>query len=286
MVKFSIIIPVAPDRNAEVVDSLKNLDYRNYEIIIEKGKNPSLNRNNGAKKAKGEILLFLDDDAYVDKELLKKGEEFFKKYPSVNIAGGIQLTPSNDKWFAKTSGYAIASFFGTQEMSRRYKKGKLNFDGWNFITSALSFVKKKSFDEIGGFNEKLFPGEDPEFYLRAKKKGMKIAYCPDLIIYHKRRNNLKGFFKQFYLYGKVRRKTGKVGLIFLLPSFFVIYLLLTPFFRRLFLIPLFAYILAAISFSIYDSIKNKDILAIPFLPFFYFIIHFSYGLGVLRSLFE
>src|SRR3989344_3099506 len=143
--KFSIIIALAPERDCEVKESVNNLDFnkKDYEIIIEKGKNPSLNRNNGAKKAKGEILLFLDDDAYVDKELLKKGEEFFKKYPSVNIAGGIQLTPSNDKWFAKTSGYAIASFFGTQEMSRRYKKGKLNFDGWNFITSALSFVKKK-----------------------------------------------------------------------------------------------------------------------------------------------
>ena len=58
--KFSIIIPLAPERNCEVKESLKNLDFnkKDYEVIIEVGKNPSLNRNNGAKKAKFKILCF------------------------------------------------------------------------------------------------------------------------------------------------------------------------------------------------------------------------------------
>ncbi|MBI2671727.1 glycosyltransferase [Candidatus Woesearchaeota archaeon] len=86
--KFSIIIPLAPERNCEVKKSAENLDFdrKEYEIIIKAGKNPSLNRNLGAKEAKGKILFFLDDDAFIKNDLLKKAEEFFDKY-NVNIVG-------------------------------------------------------------------------------------------------------------------------------------------------------------------------------------------------------
>ena len=285
MVKFSIVIPVAPDREAPVVESLKRLDYKDYEVIVEKGTNPSANRNNGVKKAKGEIILFLDDDAYVDKDLLKNGEEFFKKYPNVSIVGGPQLTPKSDKWFARTSGYAIASYFGTQNMSKRYKKGKLDLDGWNVITSAVCFVKKEVFEKIEGFDERLFPGEDPEFFYRAKKNGFRVAYSPELIIYHKRRDSLGGFLKQFYLYGRVRKETGKINLIFLIPSLFLIYLVLSPFLffiNRWSLIPLGLYVIVDFSFSFYETIKNRDLRTMILLVI-YPLIHISYGVGVLSG---
>ncbi len=288
MVKISIVVPVAPGRNAEVLDSLEHIDYdrKKYEIIIEEGTSASTNRNNGVKKAKGEIILFLDDDAYVDKDLLKNGEDFLEKYKDVDIVGGPQLTPKNDRWFARISGYAVASYFGTQNMSKRYKKGKLDFDGWNSITSAVCFVKKKVFDKIM-FNPNLFPGEDPEFYYKAKKNGFKIAYCPDLIIYHKRRDNLKGFLKQFYLYGKAKLNTGYLNLLFFIPSLFVLYLIslsLLMFFNKLFVIPLIIYLALAFLFGIYESMKNKSVLALILLPFFYACIHISYGVGFLSGI--
>ena len=71
--KFSIIIAVAPGRSTPVLECLGNLDYpkKDFEVIIEKGFNPSENRNNGIKKAEGDILLFLDDDCYIEKDLLR-----------------------------------------------------------------------------------------------------------------------------------------------------------------------------------------------------------------------
>src|SRR3989344_66492 len=122
--KFSIVIAVAPYRDAEVLNSMKNLDYdkNKYEIIVKKGKNASENRNNGVKKAKGEIIAFIDDDAAVDKNWLKNAEELFKKHDA-DILGGPQLTPKDDKFFAKMFGGAIESFWCSYKMSNRYKKG-------------------------------------------------------------------------------------------------------------------------------------------------------------------
>ena len=292
--KYSIIIALAPERNCEVKTSVENLDFnkKEYEIIIESGKNPSLNRNNGAKKAKGKILFFLDDDAKIEKDLLNKAEIFFNKY-NPDILGGPQLTPSDDKYFAKTSGYAMADFFCTSYMSNRYKKGKLNLNAnENDLTSAICFVKKDVFNKLKGFNLNLFPGEDPEFFFRAKKSGFKIAYSPEIYIYHRRRPTLKSLIKQFYNYGLTRVKKEKQAglkpkLLYLLPSLFLIYLITLPGFlllSYLFIIPIIIYLLIVIISSIKQVIIYKDFKSIFLLPFIYPIIHLSYGYGLIKGL--
>jgi len=49
--KITAIIPLAPDRKLEILDSFKKLKNK-IALIVEKGKNPSKNRNIGIKKAK------------------------------------------------------------------------------------------------------------------------------------------------------------------------------------------------------------------------------------------
>jgi len=48
-------------------------------------------------------LTFLDDDAVLDKSYLKKVEKFFNEHKEIDIVGGIQLTPLNEKGFAGLS---------------------------------------------------------------------------------------------------------------------------------------------------------------------------------------
>jgi len=49
------------------------------------------------------------------------------------------------------------------------------------------------------------------------------------------------------------------------------------------LLPLFIYLDLNILSSIYESVKNKDLVALFFLPFIFLIIHLSYGGGMIHG---
>ena len=96
MPKFSIIIPVYNVEKylKKCLESIKNQSYKDYEVIIvndgstdkskdildeydykvinQKNQGLSVARNNGVKKAKGEYLIFVDSDDYIEKDLLKE----------------------------------------------------------------------------------------------------------------------------------------------------------------------------------------------------------------------
>jgi len=300
--KFSLVIPLAPGRNAEIIDSINKSNYsgKDYEIIVKEGLNPSNNRNNGAKEAKGKFIAFLDDDAVIDENLFKNAERFFEKYPQIEIVGGAQLTPKWQKGFAKISGYALSSKFGAWKMGRRYSLKKINLDAdETMLTSANLFCRKEVMKKIQ-FNSHLFPGEDPQFVNDAKKNGFRVAYSPELILYHKRRETVEALIKQIASYGRTR--TQKESFLetlkmpfFLMPSLFCIYLVLLLIFNlliclevvslgsQLFFIPLIFYSCFNLLFSFYESIKNKDLRGIISLPFIFFLIHVSYGIGMIEG---
>lgn len=311
--KFSLVVPLAPERDAPIIESIKQLDYpkSEFHVVVVKGRNPSENRNKGAERSKGEIIAFLDDDALMDRDYLKNAEKFFNEHPEIDIVGGPQLSPLDEKGFAKISGYTLSSKFGAWDVSHRYSsRGKnLNADE-SMLTSANLLCKKSVMDKIK-FDVKLFPGEDPKFIEDAKKAGLKIAYSPDMVVYHKRRPTLKLFVKQMFKYGKTRPFKEKfsqtLGMpFFLVPSIFLIYLVsliiltgtnlsvtgnainsnyslikVIPHFGFIYTMPLVAYFALALLFSVRDSIKNNHLSAFFALPFIYFILHLSYGSGMI-----
>lgn len=292
---ISAVVAVAPERDCEVMNSLKNMNYLKdrFEVIVKVGKNPSENRNKGVKSSRGEIIAFLDDDAVLDPNLFRNTEKFFNEHPEVDVVGGPQLTPKDDGFFAKTSGYAIESFFGTFRMSKRYTKGRLEMDtDETALTSANCFVRKKVFSKVAGFDPRLFPGEDPEFFSRVKRNGFKLAYSPELIIYHRRRADFFGFCRQFFSYGKVRLEKEKIGkslpgLVFFMPSLFLIYLALLPLLVYLFswgiALPFALYLIIASIVSFY-ILFTKRAVGFFLLPFLFLSLHLSYGAGMLYYL--
>ncbi len=296
-IRFSIIIALAPDRKPEVVESLKELDYQKgaYEIIVEKGDNTSENRNRGVKRARGEIVAFIDSDAMVDREWLKNAEDFFSNHPEVDILGGPQLTPESDSLFGKISGYALGSLFGGAVVRNRYRKGKMNMaSDERELSSANLFCRKKVLADIL-FNPRFWPGEDPEFFNQCQERGFRIAYAPQIVVYHKRRGSLFSFARQIFRYAYVRPKVKKTkkrrfySFLFYVPALFFCYLLLLPFLydiNRLFIMPLYFYLILNFAFAAGIGVKQKSLSALLRLPLIFLIIHLAYGAGIIFGMLE
>src|SRR3989344_6227344 len=223
-IKFSLVIPVAPWRNPEILKSLSNLKYNKnkYEIIVERGENASENRNKGIGKASGDTIVFLDDDAIIKEDYLEKLEKFLEKHPDVDVVGGPQLGPKPKNMFERFSGIVLTSNFGAFKVNKRYRKTHMEINADEiYLTSANLCVKKIVFNRIGKFDTNLWPGEDPEFIVRAKKAGMRIAYDPEIIVYHKRRGDFASYCKQIFKYGftrpRLNRISGETKFFFLIP---------------------------------------------------------------------
>ena len=314
MMKFSVVITYYPeDKTPEVLESIEKLDYskEEYEILDLPGKgSPSIYRNKGGDNGKGEIIAFIDDDAIVHPKLLQNAEKFFNEHPEIDIVGGPQLTPKDEKGFARISGYALSSKFGGWNTSSRYERKKLNLDADDiYLTTAIMFCKKNVFKKVR-FDENLFPGEDSKFVREAREKGLKVAYSPDLIVYHRRRPTIKKFVKQIFSYGEMAPAQETASEIlsrpyFLFPSILLIYLtvllsgiiinsqLLTYMhgilrndftFPSLIFLPLLIYLTLNLIFSVYESLRNKDLRGILFLPAIFPLLHLSYGAGMIYGL--
>lgn len=291
---FSIIIPVKPSSEVKIaIDSIKNSLYppERYEVIISEGYKPSLQRNQAAKIACGDILLFLDNDTEIVPDLLQMlAENFADK--DVAVVGGPNLTHPNDSFIQKAFGCALASKFAHWNMASRYRPiGKKRTAGEKELILCAMAVKRDIFEKLGGFDERLYPNEENELLNRIKSAGYKIIYDPLAISYRSRRKNLIEFVKQIANYGRGRmeqffvEKFAMNNLFFLGPLIFTLYLIWLFLIRKIiFSIPVLIYFLGAFISSFGFAIKEKRFSLFIILPFIYLIMHISYSYGLLKGL--
>jgi len=258
----SIIIPVKEINEylrKETIPAILEQSYRNFEIIILPDKptkekfpktkiipswpklGPADKRDLGAKKARGEILAFLDDDSYPDKDWLKNAINIFNpKHQtsslkhSIAAVCGPALTPSHDNIRRKASGYVWSTFFGSGGAGnyRCAAKPRRIVDDYptvNFLVRKVDFLK------VGGFSSKFWPGEDTKLcHDLVYKLEKKIIYDPKVLVYHHRREIFGPHLRQISRYAlhrghfaRIMPKTSlRIG--YLTPTLFVLGLLGGP----------------------------------------------------------
>lgn len=314
MPKVSIIIPVIAvnDYIKESVPKMLELDWPDFEIIIfpdeadtehhwpktkiiASGKvGPAEKRDLALKYAEGDILAFLDDDAYPEQNWLRKAVGHFDN-PMVAGVGGPALTPQDDGILQKVSGAVFESFIGGSGARNRYLPigGMKEVDDWPTVNL---LVRKGVFQKIGGFDNTFWPGEDTKLCLDIHNAGYKLIYEPKAIVYHHRRSDLLKHFKQIGSYGlhrghfaKIYPKTSR-KIFYFIPTLFDLYLLslfvlyfLPSAFSLLFLLPLIAYGLLLIADGIIISFRWKNpligLLTIPMV----FLTHVWYGIRFVQG---
>jgi len=158
---ISIIIPAHNEKNLnEFLKHLLKLKGEK-EIIVEKNGTRAKNMNAGAKKAKGEILLFLHADTILPNNALEQINNTIKKHQVG--AFSIAFHPSN-----------IFLCIIAKTTSLRSRVNKIPYG------DQAIFTTKKTFNTLNGFNELPFL-EDVDFMKRARRIG-KVKVLKEKVI--------------------------------------------------------------------------------------------------------
>lgn len=322
---FTLIIPVDKINRYvdETVARIKRQDFKNWELIIVENfpsniakkyrskkikliysgrVSPGKKRNIACKIAKGNIVVFLDDDSYPKKNYLSKANKIFELNKSICGIGGPGVTPKNSTIFQKISGSVFLSRFSGGFPERYTNIGKIKkiYD-W---PSVNLMIKKNYFLRAGGFNSRYWPGEDTELCLKlTKKMNLSLLYVPNLIVYHHRRKNIFSHIKQVSAYGlhrgyffKSKPETSR-KVIYILPSLLFLFSIQNIFFILSFYnsfsilnslnVILWILYFVSLLLSFVDMIKKKKHIMISLLsiPLIY-LTHFFYGFNFLIGLFK
>lgn len=256
---FSVIIPTyrRPEQLRACLGALARLDYpRNcFEVIVvndggevplediiapfcdqldvtlltQTHAGPAAARNIGAARAKGECLVFTDDDCAPASNWLQSLAARFTKSSNCVIGGRtLNALCSNI--------YSIAS-----QQLVNYLHAYYNADPnrARFLTSNNLSITADCFHSIGGFDKTFLraAGEDRELCDRLLYHGYRVIYASEVVVRHAHALNLRSFWRQHFSYGRgafrlrqVHTRRGHMH-VNLEPLSFYLNLLRYPFFQ-------------------------------------------------------
>lgn len=206
------------DKTVNCIDTLLNNSYKNLEIIVvidgneelkqkiksqfkdmnkilivgnEVDEGPSIARNRGVEYSRGDIIAFVDDDAYVPIDWLERIAKTFRDYPGIISVGGklLPIYENGSYRLPEELLWIVGCTYNGHPENRQFVRN---------VISANMAVKKDIFNEInfetmydknnGDKNRLFYPIkelEDTLFCIRLNnKKCDAVLYDPDMIVYH------------------------------------------------------------------------------------------------------
>lgn len=248
--------------------------------------NPARRRNLAARAARSSLLAFLDDDATAEPGWLAAGARALEESA---IAGGPDLVPSGARYAERLSDLLLATpgiGSGVPAHGRRPRPGPVR--SAHDIALCNLFVRRKTFEELGGFDESFgYIGEDTDFLRRALDSGARVVLDPSVRVRHRRRRFPGPYLAQRWRY---RVKTGRLlverpglharGRIAALLATGLVVTAGGAIGGWRFLLPaVLAY--AAATWAVSFSIWRRDIALFPAVPFAFALHHLTYFAGLL-----
>ena len=247
---FSVIVPVfnRPDELSELLESLWYSDGAALieVIVVEDGSaitsrkvceafsdkltlqyvtqsntGPGEARNTGARLAKSPWLLFFDSDVLIPKHYFCNLAENLERFDA-DLFGGPDTSDTDFPVIQRAIDYAMTSIITTGGIRGRKK----SLDTYYPRTFNMG-VRRTIFLLAEGFAGLRF-GEDLDLSMRLIEKGYNALFFPDIAVVHKRRANLRQFFKQVYNSGMARvilnrLHPGTMKPLHLTPSLFFLF---------------------------------------------------------------
>ena len=300
----TVIIAARPEMaEPKALSAAKALDYPadKLEIIIARGKQPSVQRNAALRAAHGELIYFLDDDSITQPGNLRRAIEHFRN-PKVQIVGGPNLCPPDAPALEQVFALVLGSWLAFGPSRARYVPvGKLRETGEKELILCNQLARRETILPNGGFNEALYPNEENALMDDIQKHGGKLLYDPELYVFRRPRRTLSAFAKMLMTYGRGRAEQFRVNPTFgsalnFVPPLFLAYLVTFPLFWIRFLVmgegraielhrlPLILYGIAVLIQTIALMPCGGIVRSLCAMPLMV-MSHLLYGFGFWRGLF-
>lgn len=264
------------DRTIEIIKKWIE-KFNNIRLMHNKNKYVPFALNLAIKNSAGDPIIRLDAHTIYEKNYFEKILETFDKTNADIVGGPMRKIGSND--FQSAVAYATTSLFGIGDS----KIHKIDYNGESDHVY-LGAWRRKLFNDIGYFDERLIRNQDDEFHYRARSLGKKIYLSSEIISYYYPRKTFGGLFKQYFQYGLfkplvLKKIKSEIKVRHLIPAIFSLYIILLPFlflYNKFFLIPLLIYLI--INFILTTQSRGnfkQNLFVFVIFP----IIHFAYGFG-------
>ncbi len=164
-------------------------DYPDIRFLycVEKSQGLSYARNSGIRNAQGDLLVYVDDDATVNKEYLGTYARFFAEHPDAVAAGGPILPvyeTEEPSWMTHYTRQLITGRLYLGDHQREFPRGA-------FPGGGNACYRKRVFDTIGLFNvelgrkgNSLIGAEEKDLFDKMTTRDMHFYYLPTAILYH------------------------------------------------------------------------------------------------------
>lgn len=190
-----IVVDNGTDDSSEMV----RRKFNKVTVIKSDNRGFAHSVNVGWKKAKSDLVLFLNSDTVIKRKFIKKVTRYMKEYPNVGVLS-LKLTLRSGKidpdthrglvtpWAALTFFFGFEKVFPTSRLFGQYHKGFLGFTTIHEIDAgagASMLMSKDLLEELHGWDESYtFYGEDLDICYRTQKAGYKVIFFPHVDIEH------------------------------------------------------------------------------------------------------
>lgn len=157
-----------------------------YKYILEERQGLSYSRNRGIIESAGELISYIDDDAFADNAFAQNLIQYFEQNPAVGAIGG-KVTPEYQEdppsWMSR---YLLPLVAALDKGNHPKPFRGMEFPiGANMAFRRLTLERVELFDtQLGRKGHFLGSGEEKDLFYRLKKKNCKIHYVPDVKVSH------------------------------------------------------------------------------------------------------
>jgi len=260
------------------------------EIIVARGRHPSVQRNHALRTARGELIYFLDDDVLPDSGNLRRMAEAFHD-DKLAMLGGPNLCPPEATRLEKVFALVLSAWLAFGPSRARYARvGRFRETSEKELILCNLAARRDVVLELGGFDETLYPNEENALMDALQARGLKLMYDPEFSALRRPRRTLGAFAKMLMTYGRGRAEQFRQhptpgSLLNFVPPAFCVYLLSLPLalIWPWALLPLLVYLLAVLA-QVMALLVQGGLLALAALPLIV-LTHVLYGLGFWKGLF-